>query len=158
MGKKVREIRISTILGKDTQVGGDFNAKGSARIDGHIEGNVSIEGTLVVGAAGSIRGNVKAEAAIIGGEVIGDVEAKKKVELIAAAKVIGDITTESIVIDENTVFQGRVNMNQETPAKKARISAARESKKSAKAALTEALREVREEAEKDEANTQEAED
>lgn len=140
-----KEIQITTLIGKDAEITGDFSAKGSVRIDGMINGNVTVTGALIIGAGGVINGNISAESAMIGGEVTGNIEAPKKAELTATAKVVGDITTAVIVIDENAVFQGKCDMNQQVPDKKskARVTkATRTAKKSAKAALAEALKEV----------------
>ena len=142
MNKRDNEIQISTLLGKGTVVEGDFSAKGSARIDGVVNGDVTIEQVLIVGATGSIMGNVSAKAVVIGGEVIGNVEAPEKAELTETAKVIGDITTAVIVIDEHAVFQGKCDMNQASPDKKVKARAVRSERKSAKAAIVEALKEV----------------
>lgn len=161
LAKKDNEIKISTLLGQGAELSGDFFVPGSARIDGSVDGNVTVEGTLIVGTTGAISGNVTAEAVIIGGEVLGDVEAAQKAELTSTAKVLGDITTAVIVIDEHAVFQGKCNMNQPVPDKKAKAKtakAAKASKRSAKAALAEALREVQEaeDKERQEAMEQEA--
>ena len=148
MRKKNKDIKITTLLGKGTEVQGDFSAKGSARIDGKVAGNVTVTGSLVVGAGASITGNVDAKAVLIGGEVYGNVNAPEKAELTATAKVLGDITTSVIVIDEHAVFQGKCDMNQDTGAKKSKAGvtkAVRAGRKSAKAALAEALKEVQEE-------------
>lgn len=146
--KKNTEVKIDTLIGRGSEVNGDFKAAGSARVDGRISGSVIVEGTLIVGSAGSVNGNVEAEAVLIGGEVMGDISASAKAELTETARVWGDITTAVIVIDEHAVFQGRCNMNQEAPEKKARVNSAKASragKKSAKAAIAEALKEVQEE-------------
>ena len=100
-----------------------------------------------MGAGARIDGNIEAGVAILGGDVVGDIQAPGKVELTVTAKVIGDITTNVIVIDENAIFQGRCNMNQDAPRRKnpAVKKAIKEGRRSAKAALQEALREVQEE-------------
>lgn len=147
IGKKNTDVKISTIIGSSCELSGDFIAKGSARIDGKVDGNVTVEGNLIMGAGGSVTGNVCANAVLIGGEVIGSISAPEKAELTATAKVLGDIATAVIVIDEHAVFQGRIDMNQATPDKKSKANMAkamRSGKKSAKAAVAEALKEVRE--------------
>lgn len=149
LNKGEKEVQISTLIGKGSVLQGDFTVEGSARIDGKVNGNVSVTGTLTVGAAGAIMGDVTALAVIIGGEVQGDVNAPDKAELTETAKVIGNITTSVIVIDENAVFQGKCDMNQQEPDRKAKArtaKAVKAGKKSAKAALQEALKEVEEEA------------
>lgn len=152
LGKKNTEVKISTLLGKDSECVGDFSAKGSVRLDGKITGDVTVTGTLIIGAAGSVSGNITAEAVVIGGEVLGNVTAPEKAELTETAKVLGDIATKVIVIDEHAVFQGKIDMNQEVPGKrnKPNIKAVRAGRKTAKAAIVEALKEVEEEAKREE--------
>jgi cytoskeletal protein CcmA (bactofilin family) len=147
LGKKEDVVQITTLIGSGSNLTGDFSSPGSARIDGKVDGNVEVAGTLIVGAEGAITGNVKAETVIIGGEVLGNVDVPQKVELTATARVLGDIATMVLVIDEHAVFQGKCNMNQPEPDKKARAQRAKvikEGRKSAKAALAEALKEVQE--------------
>lgn len=156
MPSKKDNAVITTILGKGCVVNGDFTVKQSARIDGEILGDVYVTGTLIMGTGARIDGNIEADEAIIGGDVVGNIQAQSKVELTVTAKVIGDITTNVIVIDENAIFQGRCNMNQDAPQRKnpAVKKAIKEGRRSAKAALQEALREVQEERDQQENNVQ----
>ncbi len=156
MGKKEKEVQISTLLGQGSEISGDFTAQGSARIDGDVDGNVTVTGTLIVGATGSIAGNISAKAAIVGGEVIGNITAPEKTELAPTARVFGDIATTVIVIDEKAIFQGRCDMNQDVSDKKNRVRSGkvlRENRKSAKSAIAEALKEVEEESAREAQNS-----
>ena len=141
---KNNDVKITTIIGKGAECNGDFSAEGSVRIDGTINGNVMVTGTLIVGATGSINGDVDAKSTIVGGEIIGDVRVADRTELTGTAKLIGNITTAIIVIDENAIFQGSCNMNQDVPGKRTRPASkvVRAGKKSAKEAIEEALKEV----------------
>lgn len=148
MKKNNGEVTISTLIGRGTELQGDFTAKGSARIDGKVNGNVTVDGTLILGAGALVDGDISAMAVLIGGEVVGNINAPEKTELTSTAKVIGNITTGAIVIDEHAVFQGGCDMNQATPDRKNRSNTAkavRAGRKSAKAAIAEALKEVKEE-------------
>lgn len=144
--KKNKELIITTLIGRDAECNGDFAAKGSARVDGCINGNVTVTGTLIVGVTGSINGDITAQSAIIGGEVIGNVTSAERTELTQTARLIGDINTEIIVIDEKAIFQGGCNMNQETGGKRPKPAArtVRAGRKTAKEAIAEALKEVEE--------------
>ena len=159
MFKKEETTVIKTILGKGCVVSGDFSCETSARIDGTVEGNVKICGQLIVGAEGVIHGDVEAGSVVIGGEVIGNVVAPERAELITTAKLIGDLKTGAIVIDENAIFQGTCDMNQEqseqTLKAKKRKSTGKTAKRSAREALAEALAEVKETAAEDVENTEE---
>lgn len=159
LGKKdAADVKINTILGRGSDFQGDVSTNGSARVDGNVVGNVKVAGVLTVGASGVINGTVEARAAVIGGEIVGNVYSQERIELTSTARVLGDISTKVIVIDENAVFQGKCDMNQEVPdAKRSRSASAkavRAGKKSAKEAIEEALKEVEEE-EKREAMNQE---
>lgn len=151
-GKKAT-LAMTTIIGKGTCVNGGFSAESSVRIDGTVEGDVFLTGDLIIGSTGKVTGDIEAMSAVIGGEVIGNVVAEKKVELTATAKVLGDIYTNGIVIDENAVFQGKCDMNQNKPEKpkkkKVAPKATTAPKKSAKLALQEALLEVKNETAKE---------
>lgn len=143
---KNKDGKLTSIIGKDAVVGGNFSTPGSARIDGIVEGSARVAGSLIVGSTGRIEGDVEADSIIIGGEINGDVTVQGKTELTATAKVIGDIRTSLIVIDEKAVFQGKCDMNIATgKTKKRPTRSPKAGRKSAKAALQEALLEVSEE-------------
>ena len=134
---------MNTLIGAGAELSGDFTLDGSARIDGKIGGNVTVTGSLILGAGSVVMGDVQAASVLIG-----NINAPEKAELTASAKVLGDIVTTVIVIDEHAVFQGKIDMNQTVPDKKGKIKAAKTVKagrKSAKAAIAEALKEVAEE-------------
>lgn len=140
LGKKDAEVKITTLVGSDAELKGDFSSGGSVRIDGRITGNVTVERTLILGVTGSITGDVKAENVMVGGEILGDITVTNKTELMETAKVVGDISTNLIVIDENAIFQGGCNMNRDIPEKRKNDGkTVRENRKSADAAMAEAL-------------------
>ncbi len=109
---KNQKLNISTLLGKGSVVNGDFAAPGSARIDGKITGNVNVEGTLVIGTSGVIKGNVKCSGIIVGGDIEGNIIAPERAELSSTSRIIGDIHTGNIIIDENALFQGKIIMSE----------------------------------------------
>lgn len=140
---KKRETQISTIIGMSAECNGDFTADGAIRIDGTINGNVTVSDTVIVGASGCINGDIRAQKVIIGGEVYGNLDVPEKVELTSTARLIGDITTNGLVIDEKAIFQGSCNMNQDGGKRsKTNSRAIKEMKKSAKSVISEALRET----------------
>jgi len=142
---KKSEVQITSIIGMGAECNGDFTASGAIRIDGVINGNVSVTDTLILGATGCINGDIDAQKVVIGGEVYGNLNVPEKVELTSTARVIGDITTNGIVIDEKAIFQGRCDMNQDA-GKRSRPSSrvVKAGKKSAKLVVAEALKEMEE--------------
>ncbi len=135
-----KETQITTIIGMSAECNGDFAADGAIRIDGTVNG-----------ASGCINGDINAQKVVIGGEVYGNLNVPEKVELTSTARVIGDITTGGLVIDEKAVFQGRCDMNQDANKKpKPNNKAVKAMKKTAKAAVVEALKEAEESTASDE--------
>ena len=103
--------KVVTLIGSGAVCDGPFSSKDSTRVDGTINGAVRIDGSLIIGQTGKITGNIKAQNVFLAGEVTGNIDAGAgKVEISDTGKIVGDITTRSIVIDENAVFQGNCSM------------------------------------------------
>ena len=103
--------QVGTIIGPGAILDGPLTTKDSTRIDGTVNGNVTISGALIVGQEGKINGTVSAMNAYVAGEITGNVSTPQgKVEISDTGKVIGDITCKGIIIDENAVFQGKCDM------------------------------------------------
>ncbi len=108
---KVNQTSISTFVGSDTRVEGTLITHSSVRIDGKIIGGVCADGTVVLSPSGQIEGNVIAENIVIAGVVDGNLTVSDKTNIEPTGEVYGDITTGKILIDEQSVFQGKCNMN-----------------------------------------------
>jgi cytoskeletal protein CcmA (bactofilin family) len=84
--------------------------EGSVKIDGHVEGDIQAQQTVIIGENASIAAQITAETVVIKGKVTGDISARKLVELRAPARLIGNITTPSLVIHEGVLFEGHCSM------------------------------------------------
>ena len=89
---------INSTIGGGSEVKGTLNIKGGLRIDGYIEGEVNVNGTLTVGHEGRIKGNVSVTHAVIGGTVNGTIKAEKQLELQNGSRIEGDIITKSLTL------------------------------------------------------------
>jgi cytoskeletal protein CcmA (bactofilin family) len=88
------------------------NVKGSHNLylNGQFEGTIDLTALLLVGKTGKLKGKVKAEYVIIEGEVEGKVVANEKVELRDGGKYKGEILAPSVMISDNSFFDGIVQM------------------------------------------------
>ncbi len=119
---KINQTSISTFIGADTKVEGTLITRSSVRIDGEIVGGVVADGTVVLSQSGQIQGNVIAENIVVAGVVDGNINVKDKTNIEPTGEVYGDINTTRILIDEESVFQGKCNMNVDrTKSKKGRL-------------------------------------
>lgn len=98
------------LIGNGTNITGDISSNGDVRIDGTLNGNITISGKLVIGVSGRIDGTVQCQNADISGEINGTIGVSDLLVLKASAKVIGDIVTGKISIEPNAVFTGTCKM------------------------------------------------
>ena len=115
MAKDDASTAINSILGVGSVFDGNLKVEGGLRVDGRIEGEVEVTGTLTVGHEGAIKGHVSVAHGIIGGSVSGTIKADKQLELQNGSKVEGDIFTRSLVIEEGVFFEGRCSMRNANP-------------------------------------------
>jgi cytoskeletal protein CcmA (bactofilin family) len=101
---------VDTILGAGSDFKGQINAKGTIRIDGKIEGNVSSEEGVIIGEKGLIKGNISAKTVLVSGKVSGNVTAAKRLEIMPAGQLQGDIHTPRLAIAEGVIFKGNCDM------------------------------------------------
>jgi cytoskeletal protein CcmA (bactofilin family) len=117
---------ITTLLGPGSTFEGKLTFEGTVRIEGKLAGEIFSNDVLVVGEGAEVRAEIDIGEIIIQGTVIGNIRAKKSVEIQAPGKVKGDITTASLQIDRGVIFEGRCYMEGVAEGKKpaAALSAA----------------------------------
>ena len=108
---------INAFLGKNTEFEGQLSFEGAVRVDGHFKGEISSDGTLIVGETAVIESEVRVSHIIISGEVRGNILAGKKIEIHAPGKVFGNISAPTVVMDEGVIFQGNCTMQTEVSPK-----------------------------------------
>lgn len=80
-------------------------------IDGHLDGEVLIDGRVRVGSQGRVEGRLEANLVEVGGRVDGDVRGHERIILTASARLHGDLQAPRVVIEEGAFFKGQVNMS-----------------------------------------------
>jgi cytoskeletal protein CcmA (bactofilin family) len=103
---------VNAFLGGETSFEGKLNYSGAVRIDGRFKGEIYSEDTLVIGETAKVEGEIHVGNAIIQGEVVGNINAKEKVELHQPGKVVGNITTPALMIDDGAIFEGNCKMKE----------------------------------------------
>lgn len=104
---------IETIIGKNTQIKGIISGGSNIRIDGSVEGEITVTGDIVVGEQGVVTASIKAANVLISGTVRGNVEVGGKLEILGTGKLCGDVKVSVLSISEGAIFKGNSNMGQE---------------------------------------------
>ena len=108
-----------TLIGDEAYVHGTISAKGSLRVEGSVEGDITDTVVVEVGKKGRVKGNVNAESISIAGEFDGDVVASRHVEILAGARLKGTLRTPNLRVDDGAFFEGTCSMREaadEVPA------------------------------------------
>src|SRR5512139_1415915 len=98
---------ITTLLGRGAAFEGKLTFEGTVRIDGRFRGEVFSDDVLVIGEGAIVEAEIDIGEVIVQGTVIGNIKAKRSIEIHAPGRVKGDITTPSLQIDKGVVFEGR---------------------------------------------------
>jgi cytoskeletal protein CcmA (bactofilin family) len=97
-------------INSDTVIEGSIKAKGNLRIDGKLTGTLECQGRLVIGATGSVDGEIRCENAEIEGTIKADITVSELLSLKSTAKVQGDIVTKKLAIEPGASFSGSCSM------------------------------------------------
>ncbi len=100
---------INTIT-HGTIIKGNIQASGDFRMDGTLEGDITLNGKLVIGETGVLTGNVVCQNANVIGTVNGNVTVKELLSLYSTAKVTGDIMINKLSIEPGATFSGTCRM------------------------------------------------
>jgi cytoskeletal protein CcmA (bactofilin family) len=99
-----------TLLGRGTDFKGVVSFDGTVRIDGRVEGEIYISGTLIVGEHAVIEGVVSVGVLMNSGKINGTVTALEKIHILKPGVLVGDVRTPVIAIEEGSRFHGMCDM------------------------------------------------
>jgi len=103
-----------TVVGENVRVTGKLQTSSNIHINGKVKGEISSEGSVIVGKTAEIEGPIAAAEIKVEGLVNGNIAAKNMLELDSQARVFGDIKTKTLSIQPGAVFVGRCIMGEET--------------------------------------------
>jgi cytoskeletal protein CcmA (bactofilin family) len=98
---------ITTLLGRGAAFEGKLTFEGTVRIDGRFKGEVFSDDVLVIGEGALVEAEIDIGEVIIQGTVVGNIKAKRSIEIHAPGRVKGDLHTPSLQIDKGVIFEGR---------------------------------------------------
>jgi cytoskeletal protein CcmA (bactofilin family) len=105
-----------SVLGRGTRVRGRIQGDGDLRVEGTVEGDVTVSGELLIDEGAEIQGNVDAAVVTINGSITGDVASRGGIVVRASAKVSGNMGSPEVTLEEGAEFSGRIEADFELPA------------------------------------------
>ena len=101
---------VIAFVGKGVEFKGIISYNGTIRIDGHLDGEVHTEGTLIVGEDATLSAKVSAGTVVSKGKITGDIVAKEKVRLLSPAVLTGSVKAPILSMEEGVLFNGNCEM------------------------------------------------
>src|SRR5262244_3296233 len=117
--KQAAQGEITTLLGRGAAFEGKLTFDGTVRIDGRFKGEVFSDDVLVIGEGAHVEAEIDVGEVIVQGTVVGNIKAKRSIEIHAPGRVKGDLHTPSLQIDKGVIFEGRSFMDAATAQPKA---------------------------------------
>ena len=104
--------RVNSILGPGINWRGNLRGSGGIRIEGTFEGEIQIQGMIVVGETGRVTCmNLRANTVIVAGTVRGNITAEK-LEIRSTGRVWGDVSVVGFSTEESAFLRGQVRMEE----------------------------------------------
>ena len=104
--------RVTSVLGSGIIWRGKLTGKGGVRIEGTFEGEIDIQGLVVIGETGKITcDNVRANTVIVAGGINGSITAEK-LEIRKTGRIWGDVTVSAFSTEEGGFLRGQITMQE----------------------------------------------
>lgn len=127
--KQIEELNLAdstSFFAKGFKITGNIDANNDVRIDGTVKGNITTTKKVIIGATGSVIGNVDATNISLMGEISGDLKISGLAMIGYTAKINGTITAEKLQIEAGAIIEAEIkrfnspskNLSQTNPVMK----------------------------------------
>lgn len=106
--RRLRDVASGpgTLINEGCKVEGLLSGVGNYLINGEVDGECDVEGTVTLAQGGRWKGVIRASSVIVAGTIDGDIIAAGPVEIGDTAKISGTVTGEAIAVAEGAVVEG----------------------------------------------------
>lgn len=101
----------ASLISAGTTLTGDINSNSDLRIDGTLVGNINSTAKVIIGANGTVKGDINGQQADILGKVTGAVKVKELLQLKGSSIIQGNIHAGKLQVEPTATFNGECHMN-----------------------------------------------
>lgn len=101
---------LNGFMDEGTEFLGELRFRNTFRVDGRLRGRIVSDNTLVVGESAKVEAEIDCGVVSIRGRVVGRVQGRQRIELLAGAHVKGTLVAPKLVIEDGAVFEGDCEM------------------------------------------------
>jgi cytoskeletal protein CcmA (bactofilin family) len=95
-----------------TTIHGDISCPADFRLDGHLTGNFKTKGKIVIGPAGSVKGDIICKNADIEGRFEGKIHVQEILNIKSKAIIIGEVVCAKLAVEPGAEFSATCVMKQ----------------------------------------------
>ena len=106
-------LRVNSII-EGTKLKGELSSPGNFRVDGEVDGNIRIEGKLIIGAKGLVKGTVMCKDAEIEGSFEGRLTVSGLLSLKSTSVIKGDAEFDRLMVAEGAKLYCTCNLKSKT--------------------------------------------
>ncbi len=98
----------ATLISEGCKITGTLTGDGDFMINGEVDGECDLAGSLTLASNGLWRGTIRAGTVIIAGTVEGDIESTGSVEIANTARINGTVHGQSIAVAVGAIVEGEM--------------------------------------------------
>lgn len=102
--------RTSTVIAEGVTMTGKLSGEGVIQVEGTVEGEIELNGAVIVTTTGTVHGPIAADVIHVAGSVEGSVVARDHLRLEKTGTLDGDAETVSLVVEDGGRLNGRTSM------------------------------------------------
>ena len=100
----------STVISAGATVTGALRGEGIIQVEGTVEGEIELNGAVIVTPTGLVKGPVTADVIRLAGRIEGVVTARERLLLQKTGRLEGDMSTPSLEVEDGGRLNGRSTM------------------------------------------------
>jgi cytoskeletal protein CcmA (bactofilin family) len=109
-----QNLRVNSIV-EGTKLKGEINSPGNFRIDGEVDGDMKIDGKLIIGAKGLVKGTVTCKDAEIEGRFEGHLSVNGLLSLKSTSSITGDALFQRLMVADGAKLTCTCNLKTDKP-------------------------------------------
>ncbi|MCL7762181.1 polymer-forming cytoskeletal protein [Polaribacter sp. Z014] len=98
------------VVAKNTRIVGDIKSDGDFRIDGTLEGTLTTNGRVIIGAEGFVKGKVQCTNSDIEGKFTGQLLVSSILTIKATATISGEVVIGKLSVEPGASFNATCTM------------------------------------------------
>jgi cytoskeletal protein CcmA (bactofilin family) len=93
----------------NTSLQGDLTSHANVRIDGRFDGDIAIDGNMMVGETANIHAAIHAHNVTVAGSVHGNITGNK-IHVARTGRIWGDLSANGLSTEEGAFIEGKIAM------------------------------------------------